>query len=673
MNESSNESERKPLLELAQFVLNRNTENIRDELHNYLIEIALYNLSKPIMRKEIKNEIEKEFGFSEFPQTIVDFALDRLSGTLQIQGTPSSYMLSDKRRNELFDMLNNQKLLRDYVLARVLTAIETNYGDMSESASKEVSRCLFNFLALAFENLSAGISLIIAKGLEIEKITEVKGLNEMLKDASQEIDDKTLREDTIKVVQDLLSHPDEKVSIFLYSLAQSNTLLKILNIDPQCQSLEKDLILSNMKVYLDTNFAVSLICEKARKTVHSSCVKLLNLMSELGIKYAITVRTAKEIEEHLKTADFEYNNMGPVSDNRRMKLLKFMEDEIIREYWLSLSSSPGLRWTAFLGRLRSFSSILHNKYSVEIDKSVHDNIAMDQHFDELAKIIAEASPNKSPQLVEHDCYHMLLVESLREQIQDHDVIPKIWFLTRDRSLDLVEKVRQITEKKKPVSVYVDVWLQIITPLLSPKIAAEQGVAVFANCISSDILPSFPKISPVLLAKLVGPALDATDLEWDEVKQIVGDTYLAEHFDELGKGKVEVHLTDKLLAIREERHKREMAKASKKHREDMEKSAEEKESLVQQVEKLQKENEDLKGEVDESKHVGKYLVGGFVFIIVLLSMYYLVLLPTIHDAYISLIFSLLISLVFGYLIGLKRYDWVLEKFMNLISALTGRQK
>lgn len=651
------EIEKGPLIELAQFVLNRNTENVREELQEYLVEVALYNINKNSTRDDIKAAIEKEFNFSEFPPSILDLALDRMRSRLVRQGSPPVYALSVERRKELGEMFHNQQMLRDYFVARILSQIETDRGEISDPASKEITDCTFNFMAAAFNNLSMGISRIIAAQQEdIKSIAEMSEFNELLFKSFDVIKDRILREDAIRVIKSILGEYDEKISLFLYSLAQSHTLMKILNVDPQCQSLEKDLILSDMTVYLDTNIVINLICEKAQPAFHESCVKLMGLMKELGIRCAITIRTVKEVERHLEMSDKIYQNVGEVTTERRDKLLKYVQDEIIKEYWVLLGSNRGYKWPMFIGRLRNFSSILGKRYSITVDNNVYD-FSSDPHFKELLGLIADANRNKASALVEHDCFHLLLVDSLRKGAQTGEIIPKRWFLTRDKSLTLVERMRMVNEKRKPSSVHVDVWLQMISPLLSPKIAAEEAVKVFTRCLSSDMLPSFPRISPVLLAKLVGPCLDHTDLDINEIKQIIGDTYLTEHFNEMGERKVEVYLTNKLLEIREKRYKQESEKSEK-----------EKVELDQEIDRLKGEKEKLIKEIGVEKHFGKYLAGGVVFLAVWVSTYFLVLLPTIKDSFIACMVAILISLIFGFLVGFKRYDWILRRFLELFAAI-----
>jgi hypothetical protein len=656
---SSTEIEKGPLIELAQFVLNRNTENIREELQEYLLEVALYNINKNATREEIKAAIEKEFSFSEFPSPILDLALGRMRNRLNSQGFPPRYTLSVGRRKALSEMFNNQQMLRDYFAARILSKIEIDRGEISDPASKEIIDCTFSFLAAAFNNLSMGISRIIAAQQEnIKSIAETSEFTELLSKSFGAIKDRILREDAIRVVKYILGEYDEKTSLFLYSLAQSHTLMKILNVDPQCQSLEKNLILSDMTVYLDTNIVINLICERAQPTFHETCVKLMGLMKELRIRCVITTRTIKEVERHLKTSDEIYENLGGVTAERRDKLLNYVQDEIIKEYWILLGVNPWYKWPMFIGRLRNFSSILQRRYSIAVDKNVYD-FSNDPKYKELSGLIADANRNKAPELVNHDCFHLLLIDNLRKETQGN-IIPRRWFLTRDKSLSLVERMRMIYEKRKPSSVHVDVWLQMISPLLSPKMAAEEAAKIFTRCLSSDMLPSFPRVNPVLLTKLIGPCLDHTDLDVDEIKQIIGDNYLTEHFKEMGEKKVEVYLTNKLLEIREKRYKQESEKSEK-----------EKAALVREIDRLKGDKEELIKEIGAEKHFGKYLAGGVVFLVVWVLMYYLILLPTIKDAFIACMVAILISLIFGFLVGFKRYDWILRRFMELFAAIAKR--
>ena len=198
---------------------------------------------------------------------------------------------------------------------------------------------------------------------------------------------------------------------------------------------------------------------------------------------------------------------------------------------------------------------------------------------------------------------------------------------------------------------------MISPLLSPKVATKEASEIFSNCFSSEFVPSFPKIRPAFLSKLIGPCLDHTDLNMNEIMQLVGDTYLREHFQKVGNKRVEQYLANKLLDIREKTHQKEMQQ-----------SEEEKRLLEMKVARLEEERKEILEEFDTEKHLGRYLAGGIVFLVVWIITYIFILLPTIENPPIACSFSIFISLIFGYLVGFKRYEWILERFADLVGAI-----
>jgi len=641
-------------------VLNRGTESIREELHEYLVEIALYNTEQEVSATDIKALIEKEFGFSAFPLSLVNSALARMDKKLIPKGAPSKYLLAIQRREELTKMFDHQRLLRSHLMARVLSTISNEYGDISDVASSQIVKCLFKFLGIVFNNLSINLARLISEvPMEIKSVIELLETQEALETTFEELDDKILSRISVEVIKRVLEEHDDKTARFLYALAQSYVLLKILNVDPKCRALQKELILSDMRVYLDTNIVINLLYEHARPRIHETCVRIVMLMNHLGINCLITRRTAKEIERHLQMSDQEYGSMGKVPEHRVKKLIRYITDEVIKEYWSLLQKNPGLKWEAFLRRLHKYSSILKKKYAITIDDTVYDHIYSHPKFDELFKMTEEADPHKSPEVIQHDCFHLLLIDYLREQMKESRILPNRWFVTRDRSLIVTEKVRMITEKKRPSSVLIDVWLQMIGTLLSPEVASEEAPEVFSRCFSSDFVPSFPRVKPRLLAKLIGPCLDFRDLDRSEMMEIIGDTYLLDHMEEMSqKGELANYLTRKYISITEKKQKAEVNRLLKKQTE-----------LVTELKKSKEETTTWKDRIETERHFGKYLVGGIVFFVVWVVTYLLILLPTIKEPYTACTLSVLISLIFGYLLGFRRYEWILNRFLDFFKRRT----
>jgi len=650
--------ERRELIELAQFVLNRSTEDVREELHEYLIEIALYNSEQGVQREEIKSLIEKEFGFSHFPMAILDFSLERLErkGKITKSGTPFLFFLSDARKNEIAERFQKQKLLSEYFVAIILTKIENKLGQLSENQKMKVVQSLFNFLGKTFNNLSLNCARLLTKApSEIKDVVELLGATDILSDAFQSVEDKVLARVSIEVIRDVLREPDKQASLFLYSLAQSYVLLQIMNVDPECQALVKKLILSDIVVFLDTNIIIDLLCENARQTYHKTATVLIRFMNSLGIKSCISSRTIRELFRRLEISDAAFKQCGHTLESKKEKLAEFVEDTLLREYLLQQRQNPGLKWQGFIGRLRNFSSILKRRFSINIDNILYDHICSSSAFEELSKVIAEADSQKPKAVVEHDCFHIILVDHLREKIGDEGIIPKRWFVTKDKTLGLVENIRIMTEKKKPASVFIDVWLHMISPLLSPIVATEEASETFARFFSSYFIPSFPRMEPVTLTRLIGPYLDDKDLSTNELKELVGDAYLSEHMDELAqRGQLETYVNRKYIEIKE-----------RKHQEEIKKLQEEKLTLEEKLQKSDEEKVQLKREMKEGKQFGKYLAGAAVFFAVWLATYVWILLPTMREPYSASIIAIVISLIVGYLLGFKRYEWILEKFLERV--------
>jgi Flp pilus assembly protein TadB len=158
-------------------------------------------------------------------------------------------------------------------------------------------------------------------------------------------------------------------------------------------------------------------------------------------------------------------------------------------------------------------------------------------------------------------------------------------------------------------------------------------------------------------------LDHTDLDMKEIQELIGDSYLREHFQEMGEKKVEVYLTQKLINIREKRHQKEK-----------EQLQQEKKALSLELSKLREDKRELTKEVTTTKaqagvekHFGRYLAGGVIFLAIWILTYTLILLPTVQDSFIACVLAILISLIFGFLLGFKRYEWILQKFLDLVGT------
>ncbi|MCD6538458.1 hypothetical protein J7L18_07630 [Candidatus Bathyarchaeota archaeon] len=318
-----------------------------------------------------------------------------------------------------------------------------------------------------------------------------------------------------------------------------------------------------MVIYLDTNILIDLLCENSRRIFHEAATKLIRFMKYLGIEMRFTKRTSEELRRRISISNEIIKQIG--SDAKKRKLLEYVDDPFIQEYSEKLKEMPSLIWEGFIGRIKNFAKILERKYGIIYDGSDYAEIMNDPRFSEVSKLISETNREKPAPLVEHDCFHILLVDMLRSKLAQPTIVPKFWFVTRDKTVCLADQMRLLSEgreenaQKRPSSVLIDVWLQMTFPFLSPELAIQEASRAFSQIFSSNFLPSYPRMRPQLLVEVLSPLLDQTDLEADEIKAIIGDIYLAEHYQELAKsGELPFYLNKKLLQIKEEKYKRQIA-------------------------------------------------------------------------------------------------------------------
>jgi len=444
---SSSEIERRELIELAQFVINRKTNDLRNELYEFLVEIGLYDVDENVTKSQLIDIIKRRFGFSVFPQQIINSTLIQLEKKKNILiekiGLTQKYKLPVDKKQKLMKMVESHKQLREHFTKSILDKI-AKIGSLSDVDKKDIVDSAFDFLGRSLSILSIRFAEILIKpSYEFKHLDELLYRGEILEKSFARIEDQNVRRDAINATKETLTQPDKKIALFLYSIAQSYFLLQILNVDPECQTLQKNLFLLNMTVYFDTNIIIDLLCEKSEQRFHRPATRLIELMKSLDIKMRFSSRTLKELYRTINISEETLKRIGYTE--RKRKIRDYIDDPFVEEYSKLLDEMPFLRWENFIGRMKKFTSILERKYNIFYDRANYNDIFQNPDFLDISKMISEADPYKPDYLVEHDCFHLLLVDKLRSK---EDLFPKYWFITRDKSVCLAEQMRLISEKRK---------------------------------------------------------------------------------------------------------------------------------------------------------------------------------------------------------------------------------
>jgi hypothetical protein len=289
------------LQRLSAFVLNRTTNDLRSELHEYLVMMALLEdeENKGMTRPQIVTSIEKDLKVEKLPESLIKSAIGRLEEKRFVETVHGKggdlYLLSHDKRNKI-------RLMREQysqTATRVREKLAKKIGEiMGTPVDMSVETLVFvtfqSFLGTVLSNLGSECCFAIV-GSRGKELTALKPIDipELLDDVLGTINDGALRKAGRQAFLEYLSDPDDDLSDFLYSLAQSYFIIHVLHLDPECQSCTKE-SLQKKKVYIDTNVIVHSLTGAKRRT--KAVNRALKLTDDLEIGIIFSKRTKQEFD-----------------------------------------------------------------------------------------------------------------------------------------------------------------------------------------------------------------------------------------------------------------------------------------------------------------------------------------------------------------------------------------
>ena len=184
----------------------------------------------------------------------------------------------------------------------------------------------------------------------------------------------------------------------------------------------------------------------------------------------------------------------------------------------------------FLKRYKEFESVMESKYDMvleEVDKEV-DLESEDAQL--LKNQLLNRAPSKRPKVLNHDAYMILRVRKLRDKKPDltgH----KAWMLTTDHSLALAE--RDMYGKDSVfASVMPEIWLEIISPFVSPQVTITNRSYAFTKLLSTNF--SSHKISLNSLSTLLSAFWNTEGIDEKHLEMIIGNDFIKEQLSQIQK-------------------------------------------------------------------------------------------------------------------------------------------
>jgi len=478
-----------------------------------------------VLFNEINQLLGKELYFIQFPDFVLTEILERLLSKKTVDVQNGKYILTETRRIEISKTVNEKELIVNEINDLLVVKTERKYGD--KLSKKQRNSVLTNFYSY-FASIFIERTGVIAKILTTETpdfSTELP--RQILASSLEKIGDKKLRKAYEDALSSIIDNPTENFLKFLFSISQNLVCIQVLNLDPQCQKLEKEAF-SKKVLFLDTNIIISPVCEA--DPLYKTARDLIELTSSLEAKFIVSEQTIEEYMDVLEDA-----NKIP-KHRAGMRLLR---DPFISSYHLEKKSRPSQTWKEYYFRMKKIKDILQKEFNIITYIDRHEEINENPSFDEIAKQVTNCyqairyKPKKL-KVAEHDAFHLLLIREFRKDETPTFLGPKHWFIAADATLLCVDDAinRKLDyANKTPSSMMPNVWIELISLFLSQE-NRKKSLPLFGVLLRMELATIPFKIPPQELKLIQGDWLQYEWLEDREIEEILSEKWVRNYIDRI---------------------------------------------------------------------------------------------------------------------------------------------
>jgi len=519
------------LVELAQFVLNRRTEDIRSELCEHLICGAIYHegAKDGLSKEDAHSSVKKHYEVDVPTRLLNSHVLSLVSKGDLIslrKDNQTLYLLSEGKLAEFSSIDKDYWKLRSEVTQEFLVKVKTSYPELSDKQSQEVIDVFFDIVSSIFQRYGSICSDTISGTAEVGNLALLPDFQQISLDRVRRINDPVLRKVIKDSFRDCLVQPSKNSVYFLLAMAQSYTIAQILNLDPQLQTLERNSF-SKKSLFLDTNIIVSLMCVSESS---EGMAEIISMTKGLGISIVYTPETQNEFLTLLKYGE-ELHRRNPIHKKSIVeKTWPLMKNPFIKSYWIE-SSEKRIEWSAFVARMKAFQEVLGDRFSIKIDAQRIEGIWDDVDYKELERAVSLADCDKPASAVRHDAYHLLMIKKIREKESIDELGMNSYFLTKDYSLNIAEQIIY-RGGRIPSNIPIDVWAQMILPFLSPKVVTGEAANVYLKILSSKFPSLARSIDPKDLIEVMGMWMDDPSITTELLRKTIGTNYIHQHLERI---------------------------------------------------------------------------------------------------------------------------------------------
>jgi hypothetical protein len=247
---------------------------------------------------------------------------------------------------------------------------------------------------------------------------------------------------------------------YISSLFNSSFFWHLIQVDEGCSKLLHK-VTDGQMLFLDNNILFSLVGlhgDYLLKSVH----RILDFANRLGYRLMVTEKTIEEFQESLR---HNIDDIKPIPQHLAKMAIENLEtDNFISCYWKEFVNN-GIGIQEFVTEKSHLENIMEG-LNIKITNEFRNEIEMSNELKEEESILHSMVPSTDRHIINHDAFHRVLINKIRDGEKYNFSNSKAWFLTHDKKLPMYSKVAKRGRVSLPFCLLTSQWVQLNRPLLT---------------------------------------------------------------------------------------------------------------------------------------------------------------------------------------------------------------
>lgn len=521
-------------------MLRRESTSIREDLYENVIETAIYlgtQEDRYLDMAGLERTLQTKLLGIKLPTPLMTRTIEALEKSNRVKRTPDNGLaVTETRKVQISEQIEEQRSVANVVEKKLSDCIITEYSQLAKQlpTSTKLGEALEVFYSFLLSLLREKSNFAAAVLSGSQQFGSYPVPSEILARVSSELKDSVMRRAVISAIENLFRSGSEDLTRYVLRICQNFICLRILNLDPECQRLEREL-LSRQTMLLDTSVLISLACEG--RPSHNLVRETLKFATDLKVNVVFSQQTTEEFFRVLETSNRIYRQFS--APNVPWRVLERVDDPFITAFAVEHTSNASQTWDGYYFRNKEIVGVLQKNFQIKKYTIDEKHIKELPWFEDVTEKVGQCylSMRRIPkewEVAAHDSLHMLVVKELRKDQAKGALGPDYWFLTEDRTLRCVDEEINIKgryEDKTSAVMEPDIWLEMMTPFLSisPKEALPPA---YSELCRSQLAPVAAGIDPDILRITQGEWLNYDFLRTEDIESILHQRFVQEYSEKI---------------------------------------------------------------------------------------------------------------------------------------------